>query len=833
MSLPCTAAWRAFAPVVFFLVGFFVSDYAPAQESRKVVEIEFQGDVDAVNPSEISENLKTRVGELYDEAKGNQDFHMIKEKFHVNAYIQPQDVPGGVKVVIYLEASRIQEFCFRGIDDSEAEKLRSILGLGEYALPDQDLLMSDAARIEDHFKEDGYYFIEVKPLLEPVENGYRAVFDVLKGEDVSVEAINFSGLTHLDDGDLRSVMTLGEPRFYNFKWLFPDKLRKDILNTDINELNRYLQEEGYLDARVSLDSLVFNDVYDEVEINILVQEGERYFIGNIDVEGCRAFFPEQLEELVTIERGDPYQKLRIKKDIRLIRRFYMDRGYIRAEVRDLDPVYDEESPQVDLIFRVDEGEQKTLRDVIISGNVSTQDKVIRREITLYPGDIIDWGEYQWSGQKLLGLQYFRDEKGAPALDMIFRPTDDPALEDLLIDVEEGGSGFFTFTVGLSTDTGIIGGINVDKHNFDISDPPSSLWAFPTEFFSNDAFHGAGQGLTLSAIPGTHQSTYRIFFREPYLFDTQPYPVSFSLDVFRRSNYFSDYKQRRVGVNPVLGKRWSKEFYTSLGFKSELINLNYDDDVFSVDDSFFEHGSNGLGQALTDPENHIFTDYDGKNGMRSLQGRVSYSDLDKPFEPTFGYMSSLDYEYSGGFMGSDIEISRAIASGRFFVPAIELDSGLKHVILFKGSFGWVEEHGSMNEVPIFERLFAGGVTGAFPLRGFRWRGVGPHIGGDTVGGKAALSFATEYSIPIVSEYNRLLDTEETMLKGILFFDGGSVAEDIHDSDLFHHIRTSYGAGIKLSLPVLGGIPISLFYGIPLKRYPDDERRSFNINISKFF
>jgi outer membrane protein insertion porin family len=594
--------------------------------------------------------------------------------------------------------------------------------------------------------------------------------------------------------------------------IFTDKLKEDVLNKDIARLNKYLKEEGYLDARVTLDRFEFNTDMDEVMIYILVQEGKRYKVRNVKVAGCEAFFPEQIMELVHIEPGDPYREVKISADIRRIQRFYWDRGYFRAEIRGPELNYDETRPLVDLSYVISEGQQKSVRDVVITGNQSTRDDVIRREITLNPGDLIAHRERQWSYNQLVATQYFTDQRGIPRVDLIPRATNDPLLEDLLVEVEEGGTGMFTFNVGVSSDTGLIGGIRVNKTNFDITDTPSSLWDFPAEFFgSRKAFHGGGQNLNLYAMPGTVESSYGIRFTEPYLFDTHPYPISLSVNFFRYNVDYSDWSTRRYGVNPTLGKRWSREFYTSLGFRSELIKQ------YSIE---------------PDAPNSV-KNFAGKNGLRGIEGHVSFRDVDNPRTPSIGYTAFVNYDYTGGPLGADVEISKAVLSNTIFLPAYETETGLKHVFSVKGTFGWVEEHSGTDDVPSFERFYLGGTSGYFPLRGFEWREVGPRENDEVIGGQIAVGFSAEYSIPLISEYNREYDSEETRLKGLFFFDAGGMGLHPSDSAVWNEMRTSGGVGIKLSLPVLGGVPISIYYGIPFKKYAGDERRSFNISMSHFF
>ncbi|MBU0754288.1 MAG: BamA/TamA family outer membrane protein [Planctomycetes bacterium] len=793
--------------VIFIFDGVLSAQELPQQQ--EVVQIVLDGNV-RINPSLILGNLKIREGEPYDDRLARDDVNMLFDRFGLIASFSIEKIDvGGVRVILNLrEDLRIREFVFRGIDEGDQEKLRKLLGLQEQSFPNRYLLKSNAIKAREHFKSEGYYFAEVNTLLEPMEDGVRLVFEIFKGEKVVIREIRFLGLEKVDDSELRSVMNLDEPTL----WIFTDKLKEDLLNKDLQRLNNYLKEEGYLDARVTLSAFDFSDDFEAVAISILVQEGQRYSVRSVEVAGCEAFFPDQIRNLIKIQPGDPYRDVKIAADLRRIQRFYMDRGYIRAEIQRPELTYDEEEPLVDLLFRIVEKGQKFVRDVVISGNSLTKDKVIRREITLNPGDLLKHSERQWSYNQLVATQYFSDQRGVPNVELVPRATDDPQLEDLVVEVEEGGTGMFTFNVGVSTDTGLLGGIRINKSNFDISDSPSSLWDLPMEFFgSHRAFHGGGQTLSLYAMPGTIESSYGVSFFEPYLFDTQPYPVSLSMNFYRYNVDYSDYSVRRYGVSPVLGKRWSRRFSTSLGIRTELI------DQYSIDE---------------DAPSSI-REFSGKNGLRGLEAGISFKDIDNPRTPSQGYSALLNYDYSGGFAGGDVEMSKAVVGNTIYLPAYETDSGLKHVLSLQGTFGWAEPHSGSDRVPPFERFYLGGASGNFPLRGFRWREVGPRANNEVIGGDAAVGFSAEYSIPLISEYNREYDAEETRLKGVVFYDAGGLGMSLDDRDLWHKIRSSTGVGLKLSMPVLGGLPITVYYGVPLRKWPGDDRRSFNINISQIF
>ncbi|MFH2000735.1 MAG: POTRA domain-containing protein, partial [Planctomycetota bacterium] len=399
---------------------------AQDQESKTVIEIVLEGNV-RVNPTLIRDNLKTREGEAYDDQLARDDVDMLFERFNLMASFCLEEMAGGVRVIISLrEELRIRKIEIRGLGSSDREKVEKKLGIKEGVFPNRYMLKSLSLKARDHFREQGYYFAEVNTVLEPVEDGVLLVFNVYKGDKVVIEEVIFHGIQEVEEGELFDQLEGTAPVL----WLFTDKLKEDVLGKDLARLNQYLMEEGYLDGRVTLDGLDFNDEFDEVKINYRVQEGKRYKVNSVSVEGCEAFFPDQIHELIRIGPGDPFRTVKIDADIRRIQRFYKDRGYFRAEIYPPERRFQEDRSVVDLVYKIKEHQQKSVRDVVISGNALTQDKVIRREITLNPGDLLNHSELRWSINKLVGLQFFNDREGMPHVEVDPRITDDPQLEDI-------------------------------------------------------------------------------------------------------------------------------------------------------------------------------------------------------------------------------------------------------------------------------------------------------------------------------------------------------------------------------------------------------------------
>jgi outer membrane protein insertion porin family len=813
-------------PLVFALFFCLAGGVAPAQEGETVVAVEIHGR-SSISADRIKDNLKTREGGIYSEQVLAEDIKNLyeNEKFRILTVSRTVErVPGGVKVVVHIsQDDRISGVRFRGVVHEKEDDLLALIGVTEESVVSRFMVMSYADMIRSHYQGKGFYLAEVNVWFEADGAERLAVFEIFEGEKVSIEEIEFRGVEQIDAGDLKKRIESKTPRV----WIFSTSLKDDVLRKDIVRLNDYARGEGYLDARISLEEVLINDDGDGAAIAFRVQEGERYRVRSVKVcfgEWENRTFRNTVEsdefsageilELVEIEVGDFPRAPWIRRDGRRIEQFYSDRGYIRAQVAEVAREYSETEPVVDLTFWVVEDRKKTVRDVIVAGNTLTKDKVVRRELTLYPGDLFRKTEMDWSKNKLNSLQFFVDGVGQPRVFVDHLETSEPDKEDLYVEVEDGKTGSFFFTLGASTDGGLFGGGNIQKQNFDLTDLPDPLWTAPVGFFTNSAFHGGGQSLRISAMPGTVYSNYDVTFFEPYFFNTQPTPYSFTLRGYHSDIDYSEYDVTRTGIAPSLGKRLSRFWSISLTFRNEQIKMR-----------------NVTVQAPLEAK-----ELEGGTGRRSVEIGARHRSIDNPWDPTKGFSNGISYEYTGGVLGNDLEMNRIYLNSKWRLPVYESASGKIHQIVLSGTSGWEHEQGDMNEVPIFERFFVGGSSGRFPIRGFKWQRVGPidPIGGsEHVGGKFAYSLSAEYVVPLYTQYDSYRDTETTLFKGVAFFDAGGIGSDIHDSAEIRRMRSSYGVGLRITLPVFQGLPIALDYGIPIRRYAGDDRRSFSFSIKKIF
>jgi outer membrane protein insertion porin family len=225
--------------------------------------------------------------------------------------------------------------------------------------------------------------------------------------------------------------------------------------------------------------------------------------------------------------------------------------------------------------------------------------------------------------------------------------------------------------------------------------------------------------------------------------------------------------------------------------------------------------------------------EGDTSSRSLELGHSYRNLDSLAEPTSGFAGATRLENAGNGLGGDTDLLRATLTGEWYVPIREDDQGRMSVLHPRIALGRVEPTGDTDVLPFFENFFVGGATGPFALRGFDFQGVGPHEGGDAIGGELAMVVSVEAFVPLMSQYNPFRDEDETLLKAVVFFDAGNLSVDGDFGDLSDDIRYGSGVGMRLRLPALGGITLALDYAMLVEDQPEDETRALSFELSRRF
>lgn len=756
---------------VFAISNVKAQEDAVSPESKVVNAIEVKGNK-TISIATILSKIKTRVGQNYIQSVVSDDLkRLYNTGYFSDVRVDREDLEGGFKVLIYLEEKPIiEEITFSKTRHIKAKALKNKIETKAGKFLDNKILRDDIQTVKDLYTQKGLtnVEVEVETFVDEVTNKVSLHFVVREGQKIKVAAINIYGNDSFRDKKIAKVIKTRK------KWLIFRKgyLKEDVLEEDVERIIAFYEQQGYIDAtaKYTVDYQYKGDVAIDIEIS----EGRRYHVGSIVLTGNNIISEKEITRVMEeIYQDGVFSRSKLSVDIANVRTLYFDRGYIFAQVNDsvsLDP----DTGNVDLKVSIEEGGLAFIEKVKIQGNTRTRDSVIRRELKLYPGDRFDGAKLRRSKERLNNLGYFED------VSFDIEDTDEYDRKDLVAQVKEAKTGTFSFGGGFSTVDKVVGFIELEQRNFDITNWPTLT--------------GGGQRLSLRAETGSTRNNYRLSFSEPWLFDN---PISFGVDLFRLEKEREEdtgfaYDEKRTGGALSFGKRFTDYVSGNVSYKNELVDI----------DNF----ADGVAQDLLDEA--------GENRVSQGGIGIARDTRDNVFVPTKGYTTSAGFTMAGGPFGADKDFYRLELSGSYYIP-FKFDS----VLEFRVRTGWVNEFDDTDKVPIFERFFAGG---ARSIRGYDERDVGPIDSNNenAIGGESLLVANMEYTVPIID-----------FVKLAAFFDTGNVWADVNDF-ASGGLKSGTGLGLRIKTPIG---PVRLDYGIPLNDVPSEDKKSgkFYFSVSRGF
>jgi outer membrane protein insertion porin family len=316
------------------------------------------------------------------------------------------------------------------------------------------------------------------------------------------------------------------------------------------------------------------------------------------------------------------------------------------------------------------------------------------------------------------------------------------------------------------------------------------------------------------MPGTQTSEADILFQDPWLNPSAEKPWGMSTELYVRNRVFSDYDKGQQGLWLNFDHQLTKQASIDTGVRHETTNIH------NLDSSL-----DGTGPITA------IEDAEGKTVTNSASGGFTWRNLDSITEPTAGFTGNFNLESAGSPLGGDVDFLREQATGEWFWKIAEDSDGHPTVLHPRFALGHVAERGGTDELPFFENYFVGGSSGAFALRGFDFQGVGPHESGNAIGDRCAAVTSLEALYPLITRYNPFRDEDETLLKAVVFAEAGNLTP--HMSDLSTLWRSSAGLGMRLRIPALGGVTLSLDYAFLINSQPQDEERALSFELSRRF
>jgi len=425
---------------------------------------------------------------------------------------------------IYLELSinelpKLTDVKIQGVKKGKREALIKDTQLTKGKIVNENLVTNTKNYIENKYKKDGFYNTKVAINVIPDStNTVKMVVNIDKGKKVRVQEIEFNGNEQLNDRKLRRAMkNTKEKAFPNPLRIFkPSKFIAEKYKEDLNSVIDKYKEKGYRDARITRDTVIYNPKKNRVSIEIDVEEGRKYYFGDIKYIGNTVYTNQQLNYILGIKKGDVYNGVLLQKRIadptkpdgEDITNLYQNNGYLFSQINAVE--VRTENDTIDFEIRIVEGPIAYFNNITVVGNDKTNDHVIYRELRTRPGMRWNREEVISTVRELGALGFFDAETIRPDI-----KNPDPATGTVDVEwhVTERGSSQIELQGGYGGG-GFIGTLGLSFNNF------SARNIFKKEGYKPLPM-GDGQKLSLRLQGSTYFQTYSLSFTEPWLGGKKP------------------------------------------------------------------------------------------------------------------------------------------------------------------------------------------------------------------------------------------------------------------------------------------------------------------------
>lgn len=715
-----------------------------------------------------------------------------------------KEMAGVLYLIIKVEPRpKLSRFKFNGATRRDADKIREEISLFSGKTITENLLFATESKIKGYYREKGFYSIDVniKRTKDTLMNNSEVFeINVERGDRVKIGELNFEGNTAVKTWKLRMAMKDTKQKAF-WRFFKRSKYSESAYKRDKDLMMAKFNKVGLRDAEVSFDTVYMVDSKN-LRIDVKIDEGGKYFFGDIEWVGNTKFRSSFLDTILGIKKGDMYNKelldtrLNMSQDGRDISSLYMDRGYLFFQIIPVETNVTEN--HINYQMRIIEGKEARVKRIIIKGNTKTNDYVIRREIRTKPGDLFNRNDIIRTQRELAQLGYFNEQ--AFQINPIPNPAD--GTVDIEYTVEEKSSDQIELSggyggAGVGGASRIIGTLGLTFNNFSTKN-----------FFKKGAWSplpgGDGQRFSIRASSnGRYYQTYNVSFTEPWLGGKKPTSLSFWLNHTALGNgylpsneNYSGLAITGVGVGLGRRKKWPDDYFQV----SYTLNYQYYD---VVDDTRFG----------------IFTD--GYANDISFEYRLSRSSVSSPIYPQTG--SSLTFSAKATppyslFDGIDdytdlsnqdrykyLEYYKFKFKGEWYFP---LTNDNKLVLMPRIGFGFMGAYNQGKGLTPFERFTLGGngLTGVNQIGGREIIALRGYDDGD-VSSSAGDPLIAKYTLEL--RYPISLNPQATFYV-LAFGEAGNSYPTFEKFNPFN-VKKSAGIGIRVFLPMFGMLGLDYGFG----------------------
>jgi outer membrane protein insertion porin family len=796
----------------------------PAVSGKKIAALEFKG-LKTLSEETLLYYLGVEIGQPLDEERLNQAIKSLWERGLVDDLkIDYTLVPAGVKLTITVQERPIlRSIDYEGLKRLSKTDIQDKIATQRIKVREgEPMSLGELQRvktlIEELYREKGYRFAQARYTVQDLNgNDKKVVFKVDEGDRVRIAKIVFTGNDVI--GGFRLRWAMKDTKESN---LVTRIMKKDVydpakLQEDLDKVRDLYHSEGYKNVALGEPKIevkakhpnaaAAKDQQRRMFITIPVEENDRWKLGQVSLDGNKIYPDVALMRAFSLKPGSWLRSKVLDDSIKKIKDTYVNTGYVYARV---EPELVERPGHVaDLVVHIGEGEQFKVGRIEFSGNERTRDKVLRREVRIYEGGLVNIAAVKNSVIKINQLGYFKLDQEDP---VDIETNTEKKEVNLVFKGREANRTELQFGGGWSEIDGFFVQFSVSTKNF----------------------LGRGEQVGVSVQTGRYRKLYDFNYNVPWWLDR---PQSIGFRAFDSNLDYqaiaTQYVQNAKGVVLTYGRNYGLFNQASLSYTFSRHNDS---------ESLLTPISVG-GVPTTN-----FTTY--YINTSSIKPAWVYDSRNDPFEPVRGLRLSASLEYGGGPLGGTDFFTRPDVGLSLFAPVTT--QGLKTVFAFNADVGLLHPTSSRHLLSPLEYFFIGGENS---IRGMRFRSVTVRDSAGNpvfdqfeagVGGDKYMQFNVEYHFIAGGPFRVVLFTDAGNVYGKVpktlqpagpgntcaVMANGTSLPCVDQSFNFSHLRYTAGVELRVLIPLFGA-PLRFIYSKNLRPEPQDEFETFQFSIGTSF
>ncbi len=689
----------------------FILVFATNLMSNVINTINFNG-LHQISPNVALRMLNFEKGDDVDESMLDKAI----KKYYNQGYFTDiyADVNNDALTFNFVEKPVISQIEIKGYKENDDKILDSVIQIKKGSLYNEKKIESAKKRILEAMSQDGKIDGVVEIQKEYLDNGsIKITFLVNEGEEIIIEKLDFDGVKGLDSDDFDDVISNKQHQFMGWFWgRNSGELSLGDLEYDPLRIKDYYMQFGYLDAKVNKPFVKVNFNHYTADISYQIIEGEKYIISGVSFEQTKKVIDEaKIKDVIKLKSGEPFNIKTFRLDAKKIKTLIADLSYAYVQVIP-DLKKDKKKHTVEVIFKIIPGEKVRIRNVIISGNNRTLDRIIRRELFLGPNDMYSLTDLKDSRNALGRLGFFEAKT-------IEEKRINQNTMDLVVKVKEAPTGNVQLGGGYGSYGGILLTVGVNDRN---------IW-------------GSGINIGVDAEISQTNKSASFSISNPRLNDSD-FSGNFSINF--SDNEYNDYSVESNGFSIGTGHKFTRHINGYLGYTfsdNKYSDVNYDENT-----SYYLN-------------TYSFESYSKSSVIVSLK----YDDTDDYYLPREGFTLSQSIERAGE--GGDAKFYKFRTDFAKY-KGLEDYIGFDAIVRYKARLYYLVNDGY---IPIAEKFYMGGMRS---VRGYESYSLSPKLAPDKygyerrIGGEKTFSNNLELSLPLI---------EKAKMRVLLFADWGAIGD----------------------------------------------------------